>query len=442
MKITQNKAKGLNRSFSVVIPADEFKAASDKKLTELSKKIKLPGFRPGKAPFAVIKQKYEGAVKGEVAEDLIQKAVAEALAENKIKAANTPKIDKVKLENGKDFEFSIEVEALPEVKVPALEKINVTKLQAKADDKEIKSTIDNLLLSHRKTEKTDEKRAAKKDDVLVIDFTGFIDGKEFQGGKGKDCYIQLGSNTFIPGFEDQLIGAKVGDDVKVDVTFPKDYTVPELKGKKASFDVKVKELRKMIVPDLNDDFAKKLGAKDLDGLRKMISDVLNNEYEQLSKLHLKRALLDALDPLCDFEAPKSMLDAELDSILAEIERSKKNGTLDEQDKKKSKDDFSKEYKPVAERRVKLGLLLAKIADENKITLSGQDIQKAIMAEVQRYPAQSKEIFEFYKKNPQAVERLKGPVFEEKVIDFVTGKVKLTIKELSGEQLRAFDPDKK
>ena len=198
----------------------------------------------------------------------------------------------------------------------------------------------------------------------------------------------------------------------------------------------------MIVPDLNDDFAKKLGAKDLDGLRKMISDVLNNEYEQLAKLHLKRALLDALDPLCDFEAPKSMVDAELDSILAEIERSKKNGTLDEEDKKKSKEALTKEYAPVAERRVKLGLLLAKVADDNKITLSQQDIQKAVMAEVQRYPAQSKEILGFYRKNPQAVERLKGPVFEEKVIDFITDKVKLTIKELSGEQLRAFDPDKK
>lgn len=442
MKITQNKAKGLNRSFSVVVAADEFKAASDKKLEDLAKKIKLPGFRPGKAPFAVIKQKYEGAVKGEVAEDLIQKAVAQALNENKIKAANTPKIDKVKLENGKDFEFSIEVEALPEVKVPALEKVNVKKLQAKADKKEVKSAIDNLIKSHRRTEKTEEKRPAQKDDVLVIDFVGTIGGKEFQGGKGKDCYIQLGSNTFIPGFEDQLIGKTVGEDVKVNVTFPKDYTAAELKGKKAVFDVKVKELRKMITPELDDEFAKKLGVKDVPALEKMVEDVLNNEYEQLSKLHLKRALLDALDPLCDFECPKSMLDAELDSILAEVERSRKNGTLDEQDKKKSKDDLVKEYKPVAERRVKLGLLLAKIADENEITLSSKDIQDGIMAEVRQYPAQGKEIFDFYKKNPQAVERLKGPIFEEKVISFITDKVKLTIKELSGEELRAYDPDKK
>ena len=442
MKITQTNKKGLVQTFKAVVTVDEFQKAYEKKLAETAKKVKLPGFRPGNVPMHVLEQKYGQAVKGETAEDLIQQGARDVLTENKLKAATTPKIDVSKFEDGKDFVFTIEVETLPEIEKVDFSKVSVDKLVADVTDKEIKDALKRLADSKKETQAVDEKRPTKKDDVVVIDFKGTIDGVEFRGGTGKDFYLALGSNTFIPGFEDQLIGKNIGDTVNVNVTFPADYHVKDLAGKAAVFETKLKELRAYKDVELNDDFAKAFGQDSLDALKKLISEELAKEYANVSKVHLKRAILDALAPLCKFDAPETMVKMEFDSMWKQYEAAKARGQLDEDEKKAKEADLKKEYEQIAVRRVKLGLLLAEIANQNKVTLSGDDMTKAISQEASRYPGSEKKVFEFYQKNPRAMDALRAQLFEDKVIDFVATQIKTKEKKMTPEELYAFDPDKK
>ena len=442
MKITQTKNEGLNRSFKVVVPVDEFKAAYDKKLAETATKIKLPGFRPGNTPLNIVEQKYGQAIKGETAESLIQEGSRQAMVENKLKAAAAPKIDVGTFEDGKDFEFMVEVEVLPEVPEVDFSKIAVEKLTAEATDDEVQKALKRLADARRETEVVEATRPTKDGDVVVIDFVGTIDGQEFRGGSGKDFYLGLGSNTFIPGFEAQLVGKNIGDTVDVNVTFPAEYHVKELAGKAAVFKTTLKELRQYKETVLNDDFAKTFGQDTLDALKALIKEELSKEYANVSKVHLKRAILDALAPICKFEVPQSMVDMEFDAIWKQFENAKAKGQLDDDEKNAKEEDLKKEYTQIAERRVKLGLLLADVANRNNITVSAQDLQEAIAREATRYPGQEKQVFDFYQKNSRAVEALRAPLFEEKVIEFIAGKVKQEEKKMTPEELYAFDPDKK
>ena len=442
MKITENKSKGLLKSFKIVVPADEFNAEYKKKLAETATKVKIPGFRPGNTPLNIVEQKFGQAVKGETAEALIQKASKQAMTENNLKASSSPKIDFDKFEDGKDFEFSIEIEVLPEIKPVDFSKIKVEKLVADVTEEEVNKALKRLADTRRETEIISEKRPTKEGDVVVIDFTGSVEGKEFRGGSGKDFYLALGSKTFIPGFEEQLVGKNAGDKVTVNVNFPMEYHVKELAGKPAIFETTIKELRRYKDAKLDDDFAKTFGQTTIDALKALIKTELAKEYGNVSKLHLKRAILDALAPLCDFEAPQSMIDMEFNSIWKQFETAKARGQLDEDEKKAKEEDLKKEYKDIAIRRVKLGLLLAEIANQNNIKLEQKDVQKAFEAELARYPGQAHEVSEFYRKNPQAMEALQAPLFEEKVINFISDKVQTTEKKMTPEQLYAFDPDKK
>ena len=442
MKITQTNKKGLVQTFKVVVPVEDFQTAYTNKLAETSKKIKLPGFRPGNVPVHVVEQKYGQAIRGETAEDLIQQGVRDVLTENKLKSATTPKIDVEKFEEGKDFSFTVEVETLPEVGKIDFSKVTVEKLTAEATDKEVDDAIKRLADSRKETEVVNEERATKKDDIVVIDFNGTIDGKEFRGGAGKDFYLALGSNTFIPGFEDQLIGKKIGETVQVNVNFPDNYHVKDLAGKAAVFETKLKELRAYKEVKIDDAFAKQFGQDTLDGLKKMVREELQKEYEGVSKMHLKRAILDALAPLCKFDAPESMTKMEFDSIWKQFEAAKAQGQLDESEKKAKESDLKKEYEDIAVRRVKLGLLLAEIANQNNITLTNDDITKAISREATRYPGAEKQVFEYYQKNQRALDALRAQLFEEKVIDFVTTQIKTQEKKMTSKELYAFDPDKK
>ncbi len=442
MKITQNKSKGLIKSFKVVVAADEFKAAYDKKLAETAGKVKLPGFRPGNTPVTIVEQKYGQAIKGETAEGLIQEASRQAMSENNLKAAAAPKIDVDTFEDGKDFEFSIEVETLPEIDAVDFSKVKVEKLVADVTEEEVAKALKRLADARRETEVINENRPTKDGDVVVIDFVGTVDGKEFRGGTGKDFYLALGSNTFIPGFEPQLVGKNVGDKVAVNVTFPAEYHAKDLAGKAAVFETTIKELRQYKEPTMDDDFAKTFGQDTMDALKNLIKEELTKEYANVSKVHLKRAILDGLAPLCSFEAPQSMVDMEFDAIWKQFENAKARGQLDEDEKNAKEEDLKKEYQQIALRRVKLGLLLAEIANKNNITLSAQDIQNAIMAEASRYPGQEKQVFDFYQKNPRAMEALRAPLFEEKVVEFIAGQIQTTEKKMTPEELYAFDPDKK
>ncbi len=437
--MTKNK---LEHSFTVTIAAQEFADKMAKKLEEVRKEAKIQGFRPGQAPLSLIKSKYENAVKGEVLDDLIQEQTEKTLKENNIRPALRPKLEITKFEDGKDIEFKIDVEALPEVKPTDLKSLEVQKLTTEVTDAEITKALEKLAATKKTTEPVDEKRPTKAGDIVVIDFVGSIDGKEFKGGSGKDYYLDLGSNTFIPGFEDQLIGKEIGSTVDVNVTFPDNYHAKELASKKALFKVDIKELRRFKDPEINDEFAKLFGMKTLEKLKEVIKTELEKEYQNLSRMHTKRSLLDALAATHDFDVPQGMVNLEFEAIWKQFEDAKKNNQLDEDEKNKSEEDLKKEYRSIAERRVRLGLLLAEIANENKITLSQEDLTKALAAEARRYPGQEKIVFEYYQKNPQALDLLKAPLFEEKVVDFILGLVKLNEKKVSVDELYAYDPDSK
>lgn len=430
----------LAHSFTVVIPAQEFNDKIAAKLEDVRKEAKIQGFRPGQAPMNLVKSKYENAVKGEVLDDLIQHHTEKTISENKVRPALRPKVEITKFEDGKDIEFTIDLEALPQIKPADFKALEIQKLVAKATETEITKALDKLATAKKTTEIVDEKRATKTGDVIVIDFVGSIDGEEFKGGKGKDYYLDLGSNTFIPGFEEQLTGHKIGETVDVNVSFPENYHAKDLAGKKALFKVDIKELRRFKTPEINDEFATQFGSESLEKLKEMIQTELDKEYANVARMHTKRALLDALAETHSFDVPQGMVDLEFDSIWKQFEEAKKAGQLDDEEKAKSEDDLKKEYRDIAERRVRLGLLLAEIANENKITLTQDDLTQAVLAEARRYPGQEKVVFEYYQKNPQALDSLKAPLFEEKVVDYILSVVKLNEKELSAEELYAYNPD--
>ena len=432
----------LSQTLKITIPAKDFADKMTARLEEIRREAKLPGFRPGQAPINMIRQKYENAVKGEVLDRAINDAVVAELEAKNLRPAMRPAVKMDRMEEGKDITLTVEFEALPDIKTKPFDKIKVERMKAMAGDAEIKDALDKLTEGRKTSEPLKEDRPTQKGDVLVIDFVGTMDGKEFKGGSGKDAYLELGSNTFIPGFEDQLTGHKVGETVDVNVTFPDNYHAKELAGKKAKFETKIKELRAWKKPEIDDEFAKFFGAKDLAGLKEMIKGELNKEYDRVARMHAKRALLDALNEEYDFDVPEGMVKSEFDSIWAQFEQAQKNNQLDEEEQKKSEDTLKKEYQKIAERRVRLGLLLAKIADENKVKVEREDLSKAIIEEAHRYPGQEQRVFEYYTKNPEAMEMLRAPVFEEKIVDFLLGKVAVTDKPTPVKDLYAYDPDKK
>lgn len=435
--MTKNK---LAHSLTLKIAAKLFADKIDEKLKEIQKEAKLPGFRPGQAPMNLIKSKYEAAVKGEALDALIQEEVEKTFQKENIRPALRPKVELDKFEEGQDITVKVEVESLPDIKVTDLKDVIIDKMNATAGDQEITEALNKLAEAKKTTEVLNETRPAKTGDVVVIDFVGSIDGQEFKGGQGKDYYLALGSNTFIPGFEDQLIGHQVGDKVDVKVSFPDNYHAKELAGKKALFKVDVKELRQFKLPEINDEFAKLFGMETLEKLKEMIKTELDKEYAHVSRTHAKRALLDELAKAYTFDVPQGMVDLEFNSIMAQYEQAKKANQLDEEEKTKSEEDLKKEYRAIAERRVRLGLLLAEIANLNKVTLGQEDLTNAVMAEARRYPGQEKMVFEYYQKNPKALDSLKAPLFEEKVVDFILGQIKTNAKDVSVKELYDYNPD--
>ncbi len=442
MKATELKSEKLKKNYSVVIPAADFEKNIDSQIAKIAKNTKIPGFRPGKAPKEMLKQKYRASVLGEVLDDMVRDATEEVIKENKLNPVMAPNIKVTKFEDGKDVEFELSIELMPEIKIGDLSAIKLEKLMAEVPAEEVEKALDYIAKSRRETVKVEEDRAAQKGDTVVIDFVGSIDGVEFKGGKGNNYPLELGSNAFIPGFEDQLIGKKAGDKVDVKVTFPENYHAKDLAGKDSVFAVEIKELRANKPVEINDEFAKSLGEESLDKLKASIAERIKSDYEAASKMKLKRQLLDNLDSEYKFEVPAGLVDAEYKSIVNQYEQAKKYNQLDESEKSKSEDDLMAEYKDIAVRRVKLGLLLSEIGKDAKINITPDDINKAIMAEAKKYPGQEKAVFDYYLKNKQAIEALKAPVFEEKIVDYVLSKSNVSEKTVSIEELYSFDEDNK
>ncbi len=440
MKFKELKAEGLNREYEVSVSATDVDSRVSKRLEQVGKQVKIPGFRPGKVPARILNERYGQAVMGEILEQLVNENVTKLCEDKDIRPAMQPKIDVKTYDREKGLEFDVKVELLPEVKHIDYTKLSLTKKVVEVSEDEINQSLEKIASSHSSSEALKTKRALKEGDVAVIDFIGRVNGAEFAGGKGNDYSLELGSHAFIPGFEEQVVGHKSGETFDVNVTFPENYGAKELAGKDAVFEVTVKELHKRVAAKVDDELAKKLGLEDLAALKDAVKSQHEKQYESFSRNHIKRDLLDALDGKYTFDLPPSLLQQELDNIVAQWKQQKENQPehLGE-DADKTEEEIIKEYKPIAERRVRLGLVLTDLGRKENIQVTDEDRRQAIFKEAQRYPGQEQQVFEFFQKNPQALNSLEAPILEEHVVDLIIGKSKVTEKTVSAEELMA-DPD--
>ena len=434
MQIKQTKKEELRCEFIVTLSADEIDGKINERLKEVGETVSMPGFRPGKVPLTVLKSKYGQAIMGEVLEKAVNDSTMEAINENKLRPAMQPKIEVKSFEEGKGLEYTMVVELIPEIKVTDFSKIKLEKLTAKPEKDAIKESIDRIADSQKKMETVKEKRASKKGDVVLIDFDGSVDGERKEGMKGEGYSLELGSNSFVGTFEDQLVGKKAGDHVTVTVTFPEDYGSADLAGKEAVFEVDIKELQKAVKAKLDDDLAKTMGFEDLKGLEAAVVTQMQSEYDRHSRMLLKKELLDVLDEKHTFKIPEGMVNAEFDAILHQVTgHQHAPGEECDHDHGVSESD-KKEYREIASRRVKLGLVLAEVGKSNNIEVTQQELQQAVIAEAQRYPGQESQVFEYYQKNEKALEMLRAPVFEDKIIDFVLEMTQNADRQVTFEEL--------
>ncbi len=441
MKVTELKSEGLNKSYKVIVDKKDFAKDVEAKLNSIAKNAKIQGFRTGKAPLAMIKKKYGNEVMAEALDEAVRNGSNKVLDDKKLRPATQPSIKIVSFGEDKDLEFDMDVEVLPEIKLGDFSKISLDKQVAEVPAEEVEKAVSYLANSRKETVAV-EGKVAEKGDTVMIDFVGSVDGVEFNGGKGNNYPLELGSGSFIPGFEEQLIGSKAGDKVDVKVKFPENYHAKDLAGKDSVFAVTVKEVREAKAVEINDELAKSLGAESLDKLKENLSSRIKADYDNASRMKLKRQLLDVLDKEYEFEVPSSLVDAEYKAIVNQYEQAKKYNQLDEEEKNKKEEDLLKEYKDIAVRRVKLGLLLSEVGQDAKVSIKPEDINAAIMNEAKKYPGQEQMVLDYYLKNKQAVEALKAPIFEEKIIDYIVSKVKLSEKTVSVEELYKFDEEKK
>jgi len=436
MQVKEISTDGLKRAYDVVVEAAEIEERVDKRLDELKKTIKMPGFRPGKVPVTLLKKQYGRSVMGEVLEQAVNEGSQQAINDNELKPALRPKIEVKSFEDGKDLEFSMELEVLPDVPKVDLKAIELTRLKAEVTDDAMASSLENFSKRFQEYEAPAKARKSKDGDRLTIDFVGKVDDEEFEGGKADDFPLVLGSGSFIPGFEDQLIGVKVDDEIDVKVTFPESYGAENLAGKDAVFAVKVKEIAGPKPVELTDDLAKGQGFDDLEALKTAIRESMEQEYGNAARAKVKRSLLDHLAENVNFDVPAGMVDLEFEAVWKQIqEELEKNPDQTE----KSEDELKAEYKTIAERRVRLGLILSDVGQTNELQVEQAELTQAMMEQARRFPGQEKQVFEYFQKNPQAVEQLRAPIYEDKVVDFVLEMAKVEDKTVSVEELMK-DPD--
>lgn len=440
MQVKDIKTEGLMVELEVTVPANDIKKQQEVRLKEVGKTAKVPGFRAGKIPMKMLEQKYGRAVMGEVLELVVNDASAKAMKEKNIRPAMQPKIEVKEFDEGKDLVFTMALETLPTVTVMDLKGVKLTRPVAKVDAKQVDETLERVAKNNRTVKKVEDDRPTKKGDIAVITFHGRTkdDNKEHEGMHAHGVELELGSGRFIPGFEDQLIGKKAGETVEVNVTFPADYGATELAGREAIFDTVIEEIREAGEAQIDDELAKTLGMEDLKALRAAVEQQMNAEYDMHSRMKLKRALLDVLDENHDFEIPQSMVDAEYEGITRQIEAERKMNP--EENGAELSEDEKEELKLIAERRVRLGLVLSEIGNANKVTVTDQEIQRAVISEAQKYPGQEKMVFEYYQKNRGALDMLRAPLFEEKVVELIFKDANITDKEMSVEELMKEDDD--
>ncbi len=448
MNVVEKSSEGLSRQFEVVVPASELEEKLTAKIDEIRPEVRLKGFRPGKVPAGHIRKMFGASIMGDILQEIVPKATEETLSERNLRPAAQPAVD-VKsdaedvMKNGADFSFEISVEVMPEFEPADAKSFKVTRPVAPIADEQIDEALAELAKQAQSYESrgTGAKAKANDGDKVVINFTGRIDGEAFDGGTAEGAELVLGSGQFIPGFEDQLVGTKPGDKTDVTVTFPEDYQAEHLAGKEAVFETEVTDVQGPVETKIDDSLAEKLGLSDLETLKDALSKRFETEHAQASRMKVKRALLDQIDAAHeDVELPGRMVDQEFDAIWSEVAKAIESGDLDEEDKGKSEDELKAEYRTIAERRVRLGLVLAEMGRKANVDVSQEELARAMNQEAQKYPGQERQVIEFYQKNPSALQGLRAPIYEEKVVDYVLELAEVTEVEVDREALFADDDE--
>lgn len=442
MQVTETLSEGLKREYKVVVPASELDAKVNARLDELKDRVRINGFRPGKVPVTHLKRMYGRSAMAEVIEATVRDTNNQIVSEHGYKLAADPKVT-LPTEEGaidqliagkSDLNYTMALEIVPPITLGDFKSIKLTRLAADVTDAEVEQGIARIVDQNKPYMVRPEGEKAAKDDRVTISFSGTIDGKPFEGGSGDDAVVLIGSNTFIPGFEDQLIGIGAGETRTLKVTFPARYMKEDLAGKAAEFVVTAKSIEAPGKVTADDDFAKSLGLESLTKLRDAVKDSISREHAGMSRQKLKRALLDELDKLHKFEPPPTLVEEEFDrvwkSVLSELETERKTfadeGTTEEKAKA--------EYRAIAERRVRLGLVLAEIGEKNNITVTEDELSRAVMERARQFAGQEQRVWDYYRQNPQAVAALRAPIFEEKVVDFLVELAGVTDSKVSRDEL--------
>lgn len=442
MQVTETAREGLKRTLQVVVGKAELSERFASRLDEIKDRVEIKGFRRGKVPVAHIKKLYGKSLMQEVMEQTLNETSAQAIKDRNERPAQQPKVELVdfneetfeKIASGQgDLAYNMSFEVLPPIPLADLSTLKLEKLVADVDDEALNKALANL--AERNTAyDIEEGRAASEGDLVTLDFVGKIDGEAFEGGSAEGQSLVIGKKQFIPGFEEGVTGMKAGDEKVVTATFPAEYPVAALAGKTAEFDVKVKGVSKSRTPAVDEDFAKGVGAESLEQLRGFISEQIKREYDQASRQKLKRELLDALDAAHTFELPPSLVDFEFNNIWTQLENNLKATNKTFADEGKTEDEARAEYRKIAERRVRLGLVIGEIGEKNNLQVSQDELRRALVEQARRYPGQEKQVYEYYEKTPGALAELRAPIFEDKVIDFVIDAAKPTEKKVTRDEL--------
>ena len=436
MRIAETLNEGLKREYSVHIPAATVAAKVDKQAVEVAKQVRMPGFRPGKVPLNLVKKMHGAALRNDAVQAAVNESVQQLMADHKLRPAMQPQVDLIgDIDSDEDIAFKVAVEVLPTIEAPQIEGLKLEKLTVEPDESEMETALRRLADQQKSFEAADKEHVAAIGDAVLIDFVGSVDGVEFDGGKGEGMRIELGSGQLIPGFEDQLVGVKANDERTVKVTFPEDYNVDYLKGRDAEFAVTVNEVQTAAPVEIDEAFAKNLGIDSLEALKDILKDQQRSELGQLTRTHMKRKLLDTLAAAHDFAVPESMVEAEFEQIWQQVEHEASHED-DAEGAKAKLEDERPEYRRIAERRVRLGLLLSEIGQQGGVNVTQAEMNRLIAQEASKYPKEQQQVVKYFQENAMAAAQLRAPLYEDKVVDYLIGKAEVSERTVSREDLMA------
>ncbi len=444
MQITETVSEGLRREYTVVIDKTDLDQRLSGRIEEMKPQMNLKGFRPGKVPSSYLKKTFGKSMMGEIVEAAVNESSQKVVTDNALKPAAPPKVDLVgafdQVVDGKsDLEFTVKVDLMPDFELTDVAKLKVERLVGEVTDTDVDDALTRLAEQSKTYTTRGEGAEAQTGDTVVIDFIGKVDDVEFPGGKADNFNLSLGSNQLIPGFEDQLVGVKIGETRDVKVTFPADYPESSLAAKDAVFAVTVKDVKSPDAVAIDNELAKKMGLEDLATLKDRVREQIKADFAKASRLHMKRRILDALDAQHSFPLPPAMVEGEFDGIWKQVEAELQREGKTAADEGKSEDELKKEYHDIAERRVRLGLVLARLGEQNGITVAPDEVQRAIAMRARQFPGQEQQVFNFYTQNPQAAAEIRAPIYEDKVVDFIAELADVTDKKVDRDTL-FMDPD--